>query len=624
MPAYIGAYFGWRPAVYLEGILKEHLVLARRIVEARAMTSTCGLNDHNGSPIVRSEATPDLQEVEMLRARVAALDTLVADRERVITEQARTLLAEREAFAAQKLLLESETQSCSDGIVSVEAGGRVIRANRALRQIWNLAEDALLPGSDIRVLGKCIYSQLGDPAPMRRAIERIVSEPSVPVAEQLVLRDGRVIHWKNAPIIDETGAHRGRISYYNDVSALAAAEQDAVVSEERVRAIIDGAHEAIVTLDYDGRIVDWNAAAEHIFGWPAAKVLWQCFDEVAVAIENQPHLRRWLETRASGTDIVGDWSELAFRRADGRPFPGECSVARKANGASIFTTIFVRDLTEAKHLEHELRQAQKLESVGRLASGIAHEMNTPVQFVNDSVHFVRSAASDLFALLEVFASAKAVIARTSPDTAQRMASAEEAADLEFLRENVPKALDRAISGLDRIATLVRGMKQFSHPDHAGKAPVDLNRAVEMSLTIACNEYKYVADLVTDFGEMPPVVCLASELNQVVLNIVVNAAHAIGDVVRNTAARGRIGVRTWHDASSAFISISDTGGGIPADIQDKVFEPFFTTKEVGRGTGQGLAIARAIVVEKHNGELTFTTEEGLGTTFLIRIPLDGSS
>jgi two-component system, NtrC family, sensor kinase len=193
-------------------------------------------------------------------------------------------------------------------------------------------------------------------------------------------------------------------------------------------------------------------------------------------------------------------------------------------------------------------------------------------------------------------------------------------DIEELKVDLPPALDRVADGLSRIAEIVRSMKDFSH-DQREMSQVDLNRAINSTLVIARSEYKYVADVETDFGTLPPVVCHGGQINQVVLNLVVNAAHAIADKVKGTADKGLITVKTHEADGYAVIAISDTGGGIPEHIRPRIFEPFFTTKEVGRGTGQGLSIAHN-VVKSHGGALEFQTETGKGTTFLVRLPLVG--
>ncbi|CDH44136.1 ATP-binding protein [Candidatus Contendibacter odensensis] len=280
------------------------------------------------------------------------------------------------------------------------------------------------------------------------------------------------------------------------------------------------------------------------------------------------------------------------------------------------------EIASRLHMELELRLAQKLEAVGQLAAGIAHEINTPIQYIGDSVHFLQTAFDDLQTLLDCYREGSAVLAQ-QPEQAGLAAAiqdAEEMADLEYLRENVPPAFERTLEGIGHVTGIVRAMKEFAHPDQREKSPGDLNKALLNTLIVARNEYKYVADVETQLGELPPVSCYLSDLNQVFLNLVVNAAHAIADVVRDSPQRGRITLSTRLDGDQVEITIADTGGGIPAAIRDRVYDPFFTTKPVGQGSGQGLAIARSIVVDKHQGTLHFDSAPGQGTTFYIRLPV----
>jgi signal transduction histidine kinase len=195
-------------------------------------------------------------------------------------------------------------------------------------------------------------------------------------------------------------------------------------------------------------------------------------------------------------------------------------------------------------------------------------------------------------------------------------------DLAFLAEEIPAALERAQDGLARVAAIVKSMKQVAYPERRDMTPVDLNAALRSTLTIARSEYRYVADLDLALGELPPVRCHIGDINQAVLNLVVNAAHAIGDVVGDSGAKGVITVRTFRDGDDAVIAVTDTGGGIPDRVRDRMFEPFFTTKDVGKGTGQGLAITRAVVVDTHGGTLGCDSVLGTGTTFTLRLPIDG--
>jgi signal transduction histidine kinase len=201
---------------------------------------------------------------------------------------------------------------------------------------------------------------------------------------------------------------------------------------------------------------------------------------------------------------------------------------------------------------------------------------------------------------------------------------EKASDFDYIMENIPLAIDSSLEGLGRITTIVRSMKEFAHPDQAEKTLADLNQAIRSTLVIAHNEYKFVAEIDAQFGELPLVECYLGEINQVVLNLLLNASHAISDVVKGAGELGKITVRTRVDGDEVEISIADTGTGIPEKARDKVFDPFFTTKEVGRGTGQGLAIAHSVIVKKHGGTLRFDTESGKGTTFFIRLPIGSLS
>lgn len=284
------------------------------------------------------------------------------------------------------------------------------------------------------------------------------------------------------------------------------------------------------------------------------------------------------------------------------------------------------DLTERKRLETLLRHSQKLESVGQLAAGIAHEINTPAQYVNDSLQFLAQAFQDQ---RELFLKYRRAI-NGELDTVSRaellkeLMDAEERVDMEYIMEHAPGAFGRAAEGISRITAIVRALKEFAHPDRREKKPADLNRALQATLVITRNEYKYVADVETEFGELPLVLCHIGDINQVFLNLLVNAAQAIAAQVGESGRTGRIRVRTRCDGEMVRIDVEDTGCGIPSEIRGRVFDPFFTTKEVGRGTGQGLAIARSIVVDKHEGSLTFATEVGKGTTFTILLPVDPGS
>jgi two-component system, NtrC family, sensor kinase len=340
--------------------------------------------------------------------------------------------------------------------------------------------------------------------------------------------------------------------------------------------------------------------------------------DIVVPRETNPEVRQRFDECEDGRfEFVATFSQLNNRRTEVR-WTGTCE---SAAGSKVLRGLML-DITEVRRLGRELTAAQKLESVGRLAAGVAHEINTPVQFVSDNVQFVRTSLPDIAAVIGSYRNLQQAV-QSGGDVgaaAKLAAEAETAADLDYVMENAPLAIESSIDGLGRIATIVRSMKEFAHPDQGEKKFVDLNQAIRSTLVVAHNEYKYVAEIDTQFGELPAVPCYLGEINQVVLNLLVNASHAISDVIKDSGSLGKITVRTRLDGDAVEISIGDTGTGIPIAARDKVFDPFFTTKEVGKGTGQGLAIARGVVVNKHGGTLHFETECGKGTTFFIRLPL----
>jgi PAS domain S-box-containing protein len=283
----------------------------------------------------------------------------------------------------------------------------------------------------------------------------------------------------------------------------------------------------------------------------------------------------------------------------------------------------VVELKERERMVGELHLAQKLESVGRLASGIAHEINTPIQYIGDCIHFLRSAYGDLDQILEGWQTALAGI-RGTPQIGDLRLRVDEIVvkyELAFLRAEIPKAFERMSDGVARVTNIVSAMKEFAHPDANEQSAADINHAIRSTLIVATNVYKFVASVHTDFAELPDVVCNIGQLNQVFLNLVVNASHAIEDAARPTGT-GEIKIVTSQSDDRVVIRISDNGCGIPTENLSKLFDPFFTTKEVGRGTGQGLAIAHSIVVDKHGGELSVKSVPGEGTEFTLWLPIDG--
>lgn len=381
-------------------------------------------------------------------------------------------------------------------------------------------------------------------------------------------------------------------------------------AQERQRVFAETASDGIITIESRNRIQFANHAAGAIFRCPAAELAGSPFQDFL------PGFERRLEDTATRSDLNEGFCSWPPIEMVGTAKPGgemllEVSFSEflDHDRKQILTAV-IRDVTERRRLEQQLAQAQRLESIGQLAAGIAHEINTPIQYIGDNAAFLDGAFQDLLKL-------------TQPG--QRVAAPEQDSkikeELAYLCEEIPKAIRQMSQGVDHVARIVRAMKEFSHPGPVNKAPTDINRAIESTILVSRNEWKYCADVTTDLdSELPEVPCIAGELKQVILNLIVNAAHAITDVVGETGQKGLIQISTRLVRGSAEIRISDTGTGIPEGVRSKIFDPFFTTKEVGKGTGQGLAIAHSIIVQKHQGDITFETEMGVGTTFCIRLPL----
>ena len=282
-----------------------------------------------------------------------------------------------------------------------------------------------------------------------------------------------------------------------------------------------------------------------------------------------------------------------------------------------------RDISRERELERRLLQSQKLESIGQLAAGIAHEINTPTQYVSDNVNFLDESFTAINGILSQHVTLLDALRNGQPDsdTVQQYRNDIEAADLEFLLEEIPLSISQSAEGLSRITKIVLAMKEFSHPGRDEKVPADINKAIRNTVQVCANEWKYVADVEFDLEEgLPQVPCYIGELNQVFLNLIVNSAHAIEVLNSGTDSKGIIRIETKADLSEAVIVIGDTGCGISAEIIDRVFDPFFTTKEVGKGTGHGLSMVYTTIVEMHSGNIDIESSPGNGAIFTIRLPL----
>ncbi len=391
---------------------------------------------------------------------------------------------------------------------------------------------------------------------------------------------------------------------------------------QRNNAVFETAAEGIVLFDSNGVIETLNPAARQIFGLPKETTggINICTLVPSIAFCRSTHHECLVAEDLHKQ--LGDHNEVTGLRADGSEIPLEFVISEYRHNQQTSFSGMVRDLSRRKALETQLAHAQKMESVGQLAAGIAHELNTPIQFVGDNTRFLQTSIESIWEILNLLEEMLPECGKIESlsESAAKINATIAQSDIAFLKEEIPLAISQTLQGAETVSRIVRAMKVFSHPGSEDLQEINLNDAIESTLTISRSEWKYCANVVTEFDQqLPAISCLPGELNQAFLNLIVNAAHAIA--AKKLPELGTITIRTTRVGDYVTIKISDTGTGIPAPIQNRIFDPFFTTKGVGKGTGQGLSICYQTIVEQHFGKLWFESTEGSGTDFYIELPIN---
>jgi PAS domain S-box-containing protein len=394
-------------------------------------------------------------------------------------------------------------------------------------------------------------------------------------------------------------------------------------SEERYRNLVERVQEGIITLDKHGLLTFANVRMAEMLGRRTVAELLGCSCLNLVKETCRETLLSAL-SRSAG-EPAGRF-EVLFHHREGGYINTLVSPATfyDQDGHHAGSFVVVTDISALKQLQHQLLQAQKLESIGQLAAGIAHEINTPTQYVTSNVGFLEDAFADisqcLLAYHQLYEDCHA--GREHLPALVAIEDTRVRVDLDSLLEEISPAFRASLEGLERISKIVSSVKRFAHPGKDAAAPTDLNEAIRNTITISTSEWKYLAEMEVDLDQtLPPVVCNISSINQVILNLIVNGAHAISEARSHYPQRtGVIRIFTKNLGNLVEIGVGDNGNGIPETIRTRIFDPFFTTKEVGKGSGQGLAIARTIVCEEHHGDISFDSVVGQGTTFMVRLPL----
>ena len=402
--------------------------------------------------------------------------------------------------------------------------------------------------------------------------------------------------------------------------------KDAELEHERLTAAIDQTAEAILITDTSGIITYANPAFESISGYSTKEVIGNSPN----IIRGDEHDEEFYEELWKKINSGETWKgRIINLNKNGKRFTQDTTIApvRNERGTIVNFVSVARDVSQQLVIEAQLRQAQKLESIGELAAGIAHEINTPTQYVATNVKFLEDTFADIINNLKTLSKIKTMVDehKSCDQVVDVLSNVMHEEDINFLAEDIPNAIKESEEGLQKIANIVKSVKQLAHPGETYKSFHDINEIIRDAVTVSTNEWKYVADVTMQLDEtLPSVNCLKGEMGQAILNLVVNSAHAIGSNQNNDSPnKGKIDVRTYSDEDSVVVEIKDSGCGMPKHVMEKAFDPFFTTKEIGKGTGQGLAIVYNVIVNIHNGSVVLNSEEGVGTTVTITLPISES-
>lgn len=392
--------------------------------------------------------------------------------------------------------------------------------------------------------------------------------------------------------------------------------QNALTSEkERLAVTLGSIMDGVIATDLEGRIVLMNQRAEMITGQNFSGASDLSLNTFFCLTEERKHFQCVTPLDIclkKATPVVSEQSILLTQEGQRKIISYNCAPILDAGKQPVGFVLVFSDITERKKIETQVALSQKMESIGLLAAGIAHEINTPLQYIGDNMTFLKEAFDGL-------------LQGVHPEIQNTL----DCSDLPYWLEEIPRAIEQTQEGIQRVSHLVSAMKEFSHPSTKEKMEADINRAIESTVTISRNAWKYVADIDCELDtDLPLVLCVVEEINQVILNLIVNASDAIREKLEHSPnaenLKGKITIQTKELAQAVEITVKDTGSGIPEENLHRIFEPFFTTKAVGKGTGQGLAIAHDIIVNKHGGNIQVESSMGEGTVFRVQLPLSRKS
>lgn len=606
--------------------LNRDMVFAREEKDLLSMAYADILSRLNVSPQELAEKVNFyMAREELLTSHSKELEKRIHEKEHEIEARVRAEKALRKAEQQYRSIFENALE----GIFQVGADGRLLTINPAMAAIFGYHSPAaaIRSAPDIRV-------HLGtNPARRDTLFRRLSTGKEVKNFEIQATHASDKVLWLNLnarPILHANGRLEKVEGTAEDITKRKEAEDKLALYheslEETVRLrtaevlenqtfleeVLEGIQAAVIVIHRDIKVVvDCNAISERLLGYDREDMI-----GATTFIQTDSQLFGNLCEKSLNREFI-------TRRKDGTVLPVLRNVLPVGYKGIPAYAVILFDISERKALERQVSMAQKLQAIGQLAAGIAHEINTPIQYIGSNITFLADSFNQLLDLHRRYSSLleKAKKGSDITEIIDETTRLIEELDLDFLMEEIPQATQQSLNGVEQVASIVKAMKQFAHPEQDNLAIVDINSAMEQTTIVTRNEWKYVADLDLDLDPAKPMIeGYPGPLNQVFLNIIVNAAQAITERVGNSGTKGRITMRTRADDSYVTIEIADTGNGIPADKIHIIFDPFFTTKEVGKGTGQGLSIVYGIITNKHNGTIHVASTVGQGSTFTIRLPL----
>jgi PAS domain S-box-containing protein len=512
----------------------------------------------------------------------------------------------KRALADSERMLRMVLRVLPVGVKLTDANGQTLMSNPAAK---SLGGEFRLGTAGMRVLDMAGRTLEDSELPAARALA--TGQPVLDQTLQIGVGGStpRIVSCSALPLPGAPGAGRSTISVQLDITERARAEANVRDSENKLRTLLTSVSDGVIGMDPNGRAIFCNPAADVLLALPAGQIIGRSVAD--------------LVGEAADADLKAHYDtprEVLLPRTGGEPLVAEFVLTRaiETGRGAVAAVLTIRDITQRRALQQQLGQSHKLEAIGQLAAGIAHEINTPTQYIGDNLRFLSQSVRDIIGAVDTIVAAAASGAADAPALLANVQESLAKVDWDYLRQECPRAVDDSIDGVERIARIVSSMKEFAHPDTQDKQTIDLNRIITSAANVCRHEWKQHAELELELDPaLPPIAGYAGDIGQVLVNLIVNAAHAVGE---KGTAQGRIVLRSSRTADGVQLAITDNGVGIPDHLKPRIFEQFYTTKPVGKGTGQGLSLVHRIIVNRHGGSVRFDSTPGVGTTFFLSFPL----